>query len=93
MEAIREEYAKQILQAIKDVRNNNIDTILFTYENEKPQIVSIKTDLGNLRKAQFGPKHIEMIRFEAGLTLLINKIEKIETIRIEETIFSKNQQF
>jgi len=91
MEVIGTEYAKQILQAIKDVRNNDIDTILFTYVNGKPQTVRIETDLGDLRKAQFGPKHIEMIRFETGLTLFIKKIEKIETIKIEETIFSKNK--
>ena len=91
MEAIEAEYSKQILQAIKDVRNNNIDTILFTYRNEKPQIMNIETDLGDLRKVQFGPKHIEIIIFETGLTLFIRKIEKIETIEIKETIFSKNE--
>ena len=86
------EFAKKILQAIKDVKkNDNPETLLITYNRKQSQVINMENDLGDLENAKFGLLHPTVIILETNFKLHTKTIKKIEIVSVKKKIFSRNQ--
>ena len=86
--------ARKVLQAIMDTnRFDDPEEILVTYNRKRSQVINIKNDLGDLKKAKFGLLRPSMIIFETNFKLFTQKIERIEIVYVKKNIYSDGQIF